>query len=78
VKVKPNKWLEYEAWLDQKLVFEIGNLEISLSRSGGNGGRWVLAHILGPRVMLGISRRDIQTLCSFFPEAESENKNKQE
>jgi hypothetical protein len=78
MKVKLNKWSSYEGWLGEKLMFEIDDVEISLSRSGHNGGRWVLAHILGPRVMLGITSGDIQTLCSFFSEAESENENKQE
>jgi hypothetical protein len=78
MRVKLNKWLSYEEWFKGKLVFKIGKVEFALSRPGHNGGRWVLAHILGPRVMLGIVPEDIQALCSFFSEAERENENKQE
>jgi len=79
MKVELNRWLGYEGWLDKKLAFEIDENEISLDKPC-RGGRMVLAHILGPDAMLGMTSKDIQTLCSLLSEkrAKTNKKNKGE
>jgi hypothetical protein len=68
MKVKPNAWLGYEEWLDEKLVFEFDSVEISLGRPGLYGGRRVLAHIIAKETELRMTSRDIEKVCSFLSE----------
>jgi len=72
MKVKLNRWLEYEAWLDKKLVFEIDEREIFLSKRCRDDTKVTLVHILGGYPMVGMTTREIDKFCSLLSETEKE------
>jgi hypothetical protein len=61
------------------LAFEVDVNEISLEKPCREG-RKVLAHMLGPHAMLGMTSKDIQTLCLLLSErrTKTNKKNKKE
>jgi len=72
MKVKLNKWLGYEAWLDKRLVFEIDENEIFLGKLCRDDTKVALAHILGVYPMVGMTSREIEKFCSLLSETKKE------
>jgi hypothetical protein len=77
MKVKLNKWLEYEAWLGKKLMFEIDKKEIFLGKLCRDDTKVALAHILGVYPMVEMTSREIEKFCLLLSETKNKNKNKQ-